>query len=464
MINIEPFYKSIKDLRNIYQTKEASVREVTDAFLRRIGDLNYKLNAYIDIYGEDAKFSSIEADKSIKQHKSHKLSGIIIGLKDLIDVKGKTTTAGSKRLRKNIATSNSKITDYFFNQNSIIIGKTNMVEFAFGSVGINTYTPTCRNPWDLERVPGGSSSGSAVAVSAGLCTIAIGTDTGGSVRIPASLCGITGFKPSYGVVSRKGVFDLSWTLDHVGPMARSAKDCLEVMNVISSYKINDNYSKKLISNFSIHNNLDRNKYKIGIPKNYFFENVDHEIKKTILDAANKFDNLGYRVEEIEIPFVDEARSICHGIVSKEVISVHDNYLNHFENYSKSVLNRMLGGLGVTDDEYLAVLRKMSKFNYEMTKAMKSYDFLLTPTVNLKTPLIKDCLNHKNYELNSMLKFTQVFNITGQPSISIPAGLTSDKLPIGLMISGKFLHDNDVLNIAIDWQKETDFHLLRPKVT
>ena len=183
-------------------------------------------------YGGPKKFQESnsdakEADSYINNGNKDILTGIIIGLKDLVDVKGKITSAGSKILEKNIAESNSKITDDFIEQKSVILGKTNLVEFAFGTLGINTNTPTCRNPWDLEKVPGGSSSGSAAAVSAGLCTFAIGTDTGGSVRMPASLCGITGFKPSYGIVSRRGVLDLSWSMDHVGPMARSAEDCLE---------------------------------------------------------------------------------------------------------------------------------------------------------------------------------------------------------------------------------------------
>ena len=165
-------------------------------------------------------------------------------------------------------------------------------------MGINTNTPTCRNPWDLEKVPGGSSSGSAAAVSAGLCTFAIGTDTGGSVRMPASLCGITGFKPSYGIVSRRGVLDLSWTMDHVGPMARSAEDCLDVMKVISGFDLNDKYSQNIKSNFSKVEISDRSKINIGVPKNYFFEDIDPDIKNAILSAANKFDNLGYTVEAV----------------------------------------------------------------------------------------------------------------------------------------------------------------------
>ncbi|MEC7919393.1 MAG: amidase, partial [Chloroflexota bacterium] len=202
-MNNNPFYKSIKELRNIYEKKEASVSEISNAFIQRIKNLNPKINAYLEVFEKESNSDAKKADSYINNGNKNILTGIIIGLKDLVDVKGKITSAGSKILEKNIAKSNSKITNDFIEQKSVILGKTNLVEFAFGTLGINTNTPTCRNPWDLEKVPGGSSSGSAAAVSAGLCTFAIGTDTGGSVRMPASLCGITGFKPSYGIVSRR---------------------------------------------------------------------------------------------------------------------------------------------------------------------------------------------------------------------------------------------------------------------
>ncbi len=459
----EPFYKSIKEIRNVYQNKDASVTEISNSFLERIKNLNPKINAYLEVFDKESISDAKKTDDYIKNGNKDILTGIIVGLKDLVDVKGKITSAGSKILEKSIAKSNSKITDDFYKQKSIIIGKTNLVEFAFGTLGINSNTPTCRNPWDLEKVPGGSSSGSAAAVSAGLCTFAIGTDTGGSVRMPASLCGITGFKPSYGIVSRRGVLDLSWSMDHVGPMARSAEDCLEVMRVISGFDLADKYSQNINSNFSKIDISNRSEISIGIPKNYFFDDIDADIKKTILSAANKFDNLGYKVEEIEIPFVEEGRNINVGVLLPEAISIHKTYLKNYEKYTKTVLNRLLGGLGVTADEYLAASRKMSKFNFEMSKLMKNYDILLTPTVPVKTPKIKDSESPNTPEANLMGKFTGVFNLTGQPSISVPAGLSKDNMPIGLMLSGRILRDNDVLNVAIDWQKETEFHKLIPDI-
>ena len=458
-----PFYKSIKELRNIYEKKEASVSEISNSFIQRIKNLNPKINAYLEVFEKESNSDAKKADSYINNGNKDILTGIIIGLKDLVDVKGKITSAGSKILEKNIAKSNSKITNDFIEQKSVIIGKTNLVEFAFGTLGINTNTPTCRNPWDLEKVPGGSSSGSAAAVSAGLCTFAIGTDTGGSVRMPASLCGITGFKPSYGIVSRRGVLDLSWSMDHVGPMARSAEDCLEVMKVISGFDIGDKYSQNIKSNFSKMDIPNRENISIGVPKNYFFDDIDPDIKKAILSAANKFDNLGYKVEEIEIPFVEEGRNINVGVLLPEAISIHKTYLNKYDKYTKTVLNRLLGGLGVTADEYLAASRKMSKFNFEMSKLMKKHNILLTPTVPVKTPKIKDSESPNTPEANLMGKFTGVFNLTGQPSISVPAGLSKDKMPIGLMLSGRMLEDNDVLNVAIDWQKETEFHKLLPNI-
>ena len=457
----EIFYKSINELNKLYIDKELSVIEARDLFINRIKKNNKKINAYLDVYEDDSKLEAMNADEIIKKGSSNKLSGIFVGLKDLVNIKGKITTAGSKILNNNKAKKNAKITNDFKHNNSVILGKTNLVEFAFGTLGINSSTRTCRNPWDKERVPGGSSSGSAAAVSAGLCTIAIGTDTGGSVRMPASLCGITGFKPSYGVVSRRGVLDLSWSMDHVGPMTRSAEDCLEVMKIISGFDVNDKYSYKTQSDFFHKKKFVRENIKIAVPRNYFFDDIDIEIKESILNAVNKFSDLGYKVDEIEIPFVEEGRKINVGVLLPEALSIHNNYLKQSDKYTKTVINRLLGGLGVSSAEYLAASRKMSKFNYEMTKVMNNYDILLTPTVPVKTPLIKDSESPNTIEANSMGKFTGVFNLTGQPSISVPSGLTKDKMPIGLMLSGKLMDDRKVLDIAIDWQNETDFHLKKP---
>ena len=241
-MNKELYYLSINELNSMYLGKETSPVEVTNVFLKRIKEFDSSLNSYIEVYEKDAIDNSKLAESSLSEASTNKLIGIPLGLKDLIDIKNKITTAGSKILENNVAEYDAKITKDFIDSKSIILGKTNLVEFAFGTLGINTTTRTCRNPWDMKKVPGGSSSGSAVSVSSGLATFAIGTDTGGSIRMPAALCGITGFKPTYGTVSRVGVKDLSWTMDHVGPMARSANDCLEVMKVISGYDSRDKYS------------------------------------------------------------------------------------------------------------------------------------------------------------------------------------------------------------------------------
>ena len=461
-MNNEIFYKSINELNKLYLDKEISVMEARDSFIKRINKINSTYNAYLEIF-DDESILDVKNTENIIDNNSSKLAGVFIGLKDLVDVKDKVTSAGSMILSKNIAKKDSKITKDFKKNNSIILGKTNLVEFAFGTLGINSNTPTCRNPWNIESVPGGSSSGSAVAVSAGMCTVAIGTDTGGSIRMPASLCGITGFKPSYGVVSRRGVLDLSWSMDHVGPMARSAEDCLEVMKIISGFDINDKYSYKISNNFFEEQKFKRENIRIAVPTNYFFEDIDLEIKNCIIAAADKFSNLGYQVDEIQIPFVEDGRKINVGVLLPEALSIHDKYLHQSEKYSKTVKNRMLGGLGVSSEEYLAASRNMSKFNYQMTNVMNDYDILLTPTVPVRTPLIKNSESPNTIEANSMGKFTGVFNLTGQPSISVPAGLNSENMPIGLMLSGKIMDDRKVLDIAIDYQNNTEFHKLLPNI-
>ena len=453
------FYKSIDELKIMYEEKSISPLEVTEDLLKRIKKHNNKLNAYLEIYNDDA----INCARSLDNSKSHNpLFGIPLGLKDLVDIKNKITTAGSKILENNKATKNSKITQDFLDNQSIILGKTNLVEFAFGTLGINSNTNTCRNPWDTERVPGGSSSGSAVAVSAGLATFAIGTDTGGSIRMPASLCGITGFKPSYGIVSRRGVLDLSWSMDHVGPMARSAKDCLNIMKVIGGYDPRDKYSIKIEDNhFNEEAITNRNEIRLGLPKNYFFEEVNEEIKINVMKSVDQLSNMGYQIEEIDLPFVADGRKINIAVLLPEAISVHSEYIKNYKSYTKTVLNRMIGGLGVSSEEYLTASRAMSSFNYQMNKKMNNIDALITPTVPVIAPLISESSSPNTYESNSMGRFTGVFNLTGQPSISVPCGFTENNLPIGMMLTGKINNDNKLLNIAIDWQSETEFHTKRP---
>mgnify|MGYP006078840521 CR=1 FL=1 len=454
------YYSSIQKLHNLYKNKKISPSEVNEIFLKRINKHNKVLNAFIEVYEDESKVFTKDLD--ITKEFSI-LSGIPVGLKDLIDLKNKFTTAGSKILKDNLATNNAKITQDFINHKSIILGKTNLVEFAFGTLGINTSTETCRNPWDIKKVPGGSSSGSAVSVSAGLTTFAIGTDTGGSVRMPASLCGITGFKPTYGVVSRRGVLDLSWSMDHVGPMARSAEDCLNIMSVISGYDPKDKYSINLGKNsFFIDKTFDRRKIKLGLPKNYFFDDVNDEIKSNVMNSVNKLSDLGYQIQEIDLPFVEDGRNLNVGILLPEALTIHSEYLNKFSQYSPTVINRLLGGLGISSEEYLSASKSMSEFNYKMAEKMKNIDALITPTVPVLTPLISDSLSPNTYESNSMGKFTGVFNLTGQPSISLPSGVSSKNMPIGMMLSGKMNDDNNLLNISIDWQNETEYHNHIPK--
>ena len=464
-MNKELYYLSINELNSMYLGKETSPVEVTNVFLKRIKEFDSSLNSYIEVYEKDAIDNSKLAESSLSEASTNKLIGIPLGLKDLIDIKNKITTAGSKILENNVAEYDAKITKDFIDSKSIILGKTNLVEFAFGTLGINTTTRTCRNPWDMKKVPGGSSSGSAVSVSSGLATFAIGTDTGGSIRMPAALCGITGFKPTYGTVSRVGVKDLSWTMDHVGPMARSANDCLEVMKVISGYDSRDKYSlDNHKENFIDSEKIDRTNKKIGIPKQYFFDDVESEILKRVNESIEIFKQLGYQIIEIDMPFVSDGRNINIGVLIPEAISIHRKFLGRSKEYTKTVINRLLGGLGVTADEYLDASRAMSSFNQKMKVKMSEIDAIITPTVPSLTPNIKDSYNPNTLEANSMGKFTGVFNLTGQPSISIPCGLTNQNLPVGLMISGKMKEDLKILKIAMDFQNNSDFHDLRPNLS
>ncbi|CAI8009023.1 Amidase [Geodia barretti] len=281
-------FASIDELSSLIRGGELSPVEVTDAAFERIQETEPKLNAFLELFEEGARSAAREAEAEITAGRYRgPLHGVPVGLKDLVDVAGSPTTGGSPLFQQNVARTDATITSRFRQAGAIIIGKTNLVMHAMGATGLNPYTGHPHNPWDLERCTGGSSSGSGAAIAAGCLVGAIGTDTGGSIRMPASMCGITGLKPTYGRVSRAGVLDLSWSCDHVGPMARRVSDCAYMMNALAGYDPRDPASAdEPVVDYTL--GLDRGPedLRIGVPSDYFFaENVDPEIDSAVRAAS-----------------------------------------------------------------------------------------------------------------------------------------------------------------------------------
>jgi aspartyl-tRNA(Asn)/glutamyl-tRNA(Gln) amidotransferase subunit A len=438
---------TIKDLSQKIREKSISPVELTNAYLDRIELVDKELNSFIEVYRDSALKRAIELEEEMLSGNIRgPLHGIPIALKDIFDVKNRITTVGSKILRNNFASSNATVVDKLETSGAIIIGKTSLVEFAFGSTGLNPHYPQTVNPWNHEKIPGGSSSGSGVAVASKLCLGALGTDTGGSVRMPASLCGVSGFKPSYGLVSRNGVFPLSWTLDHVGPLASTPYDCGVIMNSISGYDSSDKNSISL-DDFDFNKRIGKSikGIKIGVPQEYFFDDLDSEIEEKINNAISFLEDNGAIIKKISCPWVKLGRSINLIISSSEGLVIHENWLKNFrDQYDPLVKSRFLSAMSIRSNDYIKALKAKEWFTKKMDNIFNEIDVIISPTIPILATDIKD---DSTVGSTKIPLFTGVFNVTGHPSLSVNAGFSKTKLPIGLMISGRHMEDDLVLQVG-----------------
>lgn len=451
-------YCSITELAPKVRSGEISPVTIVENSIARINELDSTLNTFIEVYRDDALTAAqVLENSAARGDYLGPLHGIPIALKDLIDIDGKVTTGGSTILRKNIASSNATVTRLLLDAGAIILGKLNMVEFAFGTTGLNSHYGPVRNPWDTERITAGSSSGSGAAVAAGLVYGALGSDTGGSIRMPASLCGTVGLKPTYGRVSRSGVLDLSWSCDHIGPMTRSVTDAAHIMMAIAGHDPNDpTSSQKPVPNFIDGLITGFDGIRLGIPTSFFFDNVDAEIQALVQDALSLMESSGATVVDVEMPWVSSGRAINLGLLLPEALSVHEKWLKEQrEKYDPEVRIRLEAGIGISATDYIWAQRARRQFNERMSEAMKVVDVLVTPTVPIQTPTIEECTYPKQLAAasigNRLPMFTGIFDVTGTPSMNLNCGFTVSGMPVGLMISGKPFDELTVLKVGYAYE-------------
>ena len=460
-------YKSIGELAPGIASGELSPRDLVQASLDRISQLDSSLNAFLDVWEEESLSSAIIAEKEIASGRYlGPLHGIPVGIKDLIDVQGTPTTGGSKVLSRNIAGSDATVTAKLKAAGAILIGKLNLVEFAFGTTGVNPTTGDVKNPWNTTRITAGSSSGSAAAVASGMIPAALGTDTGGSVRMPAAFCGIAGLKPTYGRVSRAGVLDLSWSMDHVGPMTRTSQDCALMMNVLAGHDSRDPASSSNpVNDFTSEIGKGLDGLKIGIPSHYFFDEfVDSEVLVSVCSAVNLLEANGAEVLELSMPWVGKGRPINFGLLLPEAVSIHEKMIaEHADLYTPAVRARVQSGFNVAAIDYVRAQRARQWFNHQMAESMSNVDILITPTVPIQAPTIGECTpSPGNPGAGSELPmFTGVFDVTGQPSHSIPCGFTAAGMPIGMMITGHPFDESTVLRAGHAFEQLTSWHQMPP---
>ncbi|MEM2000592.1 MAG: amidase [Candidatus Caldarchaeum sp.] len=403
-----------------------------------IRKLNDRYKAYITVF-EKPFASSGFLRKTLR--------GATIAVKDVFHVRGYPTTAGSKLLSRNVSESTAYVVERLVAHGGVVNGKTNLHEFAFGVSNRNPHYGDCLNPYDTARVSGGSSGGSAVAVSLGMCDAALGTDTAGSVRIPASFCGVVGFKPSRGLLSTKGLIPLSWSLDHVGVLTKNVWDAALLTSLMS-----DRFAEPLDIR-----PLRLEKVRLGIPRNYFLDYLHEDVERNFEAAVSKAQSEGCRVVEVFVEEPEAAARCRFIIVHSEAAAYHLKISRaQMSLYGEDVKQRIAAGLAIPASAYLTALRARKKLASMFRKIFKECDFLILPTTIIPAHRIEDEvveLEGKSFDVRTaVLRNTELFNLYGTPALSIPSGFTCNGLPTGIQIVGDYLDDVRVLRLGLSLQK------------
>jgi len=446
----------IHSVAPLIRTRKISPVELLEAALQRIEALNPKLNAFITIAGEQARDAARKAEREILRKRYRgPLHGIPIALKDNIETKGLRTTAGSTILANFVPEEDADVVRALRRAGAIIVGKTNLHEFAYGITTENPHYGSTRNPWDLERVAGGSSGGSAVALATGMAFAALGTDTGGSIRIPASLCGIVGLKPTYGRVSCRGVIPLSRSLDHVGPLARSAADAALLLELLSEAR------HSFRSPFSMRKSSTRTprraelrKIMFGRPSKFFFDRLDEEVQSAIETAMNRFEKAGAEVVEISLPDAANSGEAGTQIALAEARRYHESqgyYPARAEEYGDDVRKRLKQGATVRAIDYLQAMETRDRAASEFDAAFACADVIIAPATPVAATRIGESIvkirGEEETIRSAMVRFSRPANLSGNPALSIPCGWTKNGLPIGLQLIGKRWDERTLLQIA-----------------
>ena len=458
------YYLTIGEASELIRAKKLSPVELTEAYLKRIEHLDGTLKAYVTVTADRAKSDAKKAEAAITAgNYLGPLHGIPIGLKDLYDTEGIPTTANSKLFENRIPHHDGTVVKKLRAAGTVLLGKLSMHEFALGGPP-TSFGEISKNPWDITKTPGGSSSGSGTAVAAGLCMAALGSDTGGSIRIPAAYTGIVGFKPTYGRVSRKGVLPLSWSLDHCGPMTWSAEDSSIMLQVIAGHDPQDSTTFPIeVPNYRdvISNSLKGS--VIGVPRHYIDEptvGVDAEVRVSFEKSLKTLENLGARLEEVNVPSLSYASIANSVIMLAEAFSYHQKTLQQQpEKYGQVAHDCFVLGGTYTSADYQIAMRARSHIRREYAEVMRKVDLIATPTMSTAA-------GDAQYDLLPLLTgpdFMGPMNQTGMPAISVPSGFTMDGLPVGLQLAGKPFEDAKVLNAAHIYQVDADFMDERPSV-
>lgn len=483
----ELYRLGIVELSDLLRRRKVSVNEVVESIIKRIGDVEPKIRAYITLNHDGAIEMAEACQGLIDKGIDSPVVGVPIAIKDNICTEGLKTTCASRILYNFVPPYESTVTRRLIDKGYILIGKTNLDEFAMGSSTENSGFFVTKNPWDIERIPGGSSGGSAAAVAADECIAALGSDTGGSIRQPAALCGVVGLKPTYGRVSRYGLIAFASSLDQIGPITKNVRDAAVLLNIISGHDPMDSTSVPVEApDFTASIGKDIKGIKIGIPKEYFIEGMDREVEEYVKAAIRTIESLGSIPVEISLPHTGYAVATYYVLATSEASSnlarydgvkygfrasgkdLLDMYMNtRAKGFGPEVKRRiLLGTYALSSGYYEAYYKKAQQvrtlIKRDFDEAFKGVDAILTPT----TPSPAFSIGEKVSDPLQMYLsdiFTISANLAGVPAISIPCGFTSKGLPVGLQIIGRPFDEEMILRIAHAYEQSTEWHKRRPDI-
>ena len=479
---------TLHEAREKLRKREFSAQELTEAVFRRISETEEKLHCYITLSHDTALKEAKQADELLRTGTNpHSLLGIPIAVKDNFLTRGIRTTCASKFLENLIPPYDCTTVKNLRASGAIIIGKTNLDEFAMGSSTENSAFFATRNPWDLDRVPGGSSGGSAAALAADQCIVALGTDTGGSIRQPAAFCGVVGLKPTYGRISRYGIIAFASSMDQVGPMTKDVRDCALMLEAIASHDPADSTSaNRPVPQYSASLTGDVKGLRIGIPKEYFVSGIQPDVEQAIRTAVRQLEKNGAAIKEISLPHTDYAVAVYYIVATAEASSNLARYdgmryghrtrakdltetymLSRAEGFGPEVKRRIMLGTyalsaGYYDAYYLKAQRVRTLIKKDFDEAFKSCDVIIAPTA----PTTAFKIGEKTQDPLQMYLsdiYTISANLASLPALSLPCGFDSEGLPIGMQIIGKHFDESIILAIAYAYEQSTDWHKRKPNL-
>lgn len=458
---------SATELGRLIKTRELSPVEIVNSLFSRIDAFEEVINSFICLFREAALTQARQAEQEIAAGRWRgPLHGVPYAVKDIIDVAGVATTAGSNVWKGFVAEKDAAVVSHLKNSGAILIGKLNMHELAFGITSRNPHFGNIKNPWDLTSSSGGSSGGSAAALAAGFVPLTLGTDTGGSIRIPSSKCGVVGLKPTYGLVSTEGVLPLAWSLDHVGPLGRSVEDLAIALSVIAPTYRDGSGNDSLPLNDST---IETKGLVIGVPGTFFYEDLREDVQQTVLAAVHKFELLGAEIREIEIPDIVAADMAAFTILFSEAAACLEYHVReHPLRLGAEIMENLKLGMTIPATRYIQAMRTRNKVAHDMKKIFSEVDVLAVPAtcvdtfpINaLEVEIRKDLIVDVRTATTRNMRF---FNLAGNPVLSLPCGFSKNNLPVGMQLVGEAFAERKLLAVGSAYQKAFPLQPMMPEL-